>query len=224
MNIRLITRQGDPQWERLVFAELLVPETPNVFGDYWTREGIRQAAYLFAEKGYGIDVNHDSEDISGAKGAYVVESFIARPGDPDFIEGSWVLGMRIADDKIWQAVLEGEINGYSYEALVSFLPAQFAMVDDGVRTGRTEPAASDGHTHEFMVLVDESNRVIEGGTSDAIGMIVRDDVTVGQLGQSGGLKQPEQAQHSHPISKAAVTDHFGGHSHRLNIVSGKGGK
>lgn len=197
-TIRLHTRSDDG-FERIVMAEVLVPEVPNVFNDYWTKESITHAAYAFAMQGFGIDVEHSREDITGA--AYVVESFVARAGDPDFIEGSWVVGMYIADDALWEGVLSGEINGYSYEALVSFLSATFDVMDDGVRQGVTEPDLYDGHTHDFMVMVDISNRPVKngGGTSETNG-------------------------HYHTITTHTITDEADGHTHRFNLVLGEEGK
>lgn len=195
-DIKLHTR-SDPEWDRVVMAEVLIPETPNVFNDYWTRENIRLAAYAFMQRGFGIDIEHDNNDVTGK--VHVVESFIARAGDPDFIEGSWVVGMYIADDAIWADVLSGKINGYSYEALVTFLSATLEIVDDGMRQGVTEPDPFDGHTHVFMVMVDASNRPVDGGTSETNG-------------------------HSHTISTHTVTDTSAGHVHRYNLVTGKDGK
>lgn len=196
-NVNLVVRE-DRKWERVVFGEVLVPETPNVYNDYWTKESIRHAAYLFAQQGYGIDLNHDNIDLTGIK-VIVVETFIARPGDPDFIEGSWVVGMKILDDDLWEAVLNNEINGYSYEAIVEFMEATLTIEDDGIRVGVTEPDINDGHVHEFLVMVDEENRPISGGTSETDG-------------------------HSHVITTHTVTDEADGHTHRYNLVQGKGGK
>jgi hypothetical protein len=194
-EVRLHLR-SDREFERVVFAEVLVPDVPNTFGDYWTAGKIREAAYAFAERGYGIDLEHDKVDRTG--GVHVVESFIARAGDPTFIEGSWVAAMRIHDDVVWEGILSGEINGYSYEALVSFLPAIFTYEESGVRAGVTEADLDDGHTHEFLVIVDEVGRTVSGGTSTANG-------------------------HSHIISRTTVTDESAGHFHRFNIVKGAGG-
>lgn len=193
-DVKLVVRQ-DREWERVVFAEVLVPDVPNVFNDYWTREGVKQAAYLFMMQGFGIDVEHDHIDVSSTQVA-VVESFIARPGDPDFIEGSWVVGMKILDDALWQSVLDGDINGYSYEAFVEFFTAFITTIDDGIRQGVTEPDPEDGHTHDFVVLVDITNRPIEGGTSATNG-------------------------HSHVILTHTVTEEASGHVHRYNLVQGK---
>lgn len=199
-EIRLVVRE-DRKWERVVYGEVLVPETPNLYNDFWTKAGIRHAAHLFMMQGFEIDREHDNVDLTGK--VFVVESFIARPGDPDFIEGSWVIAMKILDDDLWEAVLTGEINGYSYEALVEFIGATFVMEDDGFRQGTTEPDPIDGHTHTFLVIVDEDNRPISGGTSFDAGH--------------------EHAITTHTSTDAAIgyTDE---HKHRYNLVTGKDGK
>jgi hypothetical protein len=196
--VRLHCRDDRPEWEQIVFAEVLIPDVPNVFGDFWTKEAIKDAAYAFMREGFGIDVNHDNVDGAGVD-FYVAETFIARPGDPDFIEGSWVVGMKIISADIWEKILNNELNGYSYEALVAFLYGTLRIEDDGVRTGYTEPHVEDGHTHAFMVLVDTTNRPLQGGTDEVNG-------------------------HSHTISTHTVTDVADGHSHRYNIVSGVNGQ
>jgi hypothetical protein len=198
-DVKLHTRADDPQWERVVFAEVLIPETPNVYADYWTEDAIREAAYMFMREGFGIDLEHDEIDRSVDKNVYVVETFIVRAGDPDFIKGSWVVAMKIEDDVLWQKVLDAEINGFSYQAMVEFFPAILQMTDDGMRQGVTEPDLSDGHSHKFMVMVDETNRPISGGTDESEG-------------------------HSHTISTHTVTDEADGHAHRYNLVVGKDGK
>lgn len=181
-----------------MFAEVLIPETPNVYGDFWTKAGIIDAAYKFMQYGFGVDVEHSNIDIQNS--VYVVESFIARAGDPDFIPGSWVVGMRIDDMNIWQDVLDNNINGFSYEALVQFFDATFIMQDSGVRTGATDPVLDgDGHVHEFLIMVDENTRPISGGTNEVNG-------------------------HSHTITTGTVTDEAEGHTHRYTLVTGKGGK
>lgn len=190
-----IKRKDGEEWERVVFAEVLIPDVPNVYGDLWSKKAVREAAYEFLRQGYGIDVDHDNVDVSGP--VHVVESFIVRPGDEDFIEGSWVVAMRVEDDVLWQKILDNEINGYSYEAMVSFIDGVFVDdTDDGTRTGYTEPDVNDGHKHAFAILVDAENRPLSGGTDEVNG-------------------------HSHTISNHTVTDEADGHTHRFNIVTGK---
>lgn len=188
-----IAIRAGAQWERLVFAEVLVPESPNTYNDFWTKEGIRDAAYAFMKMGFGVDVNHDNIDrISSIQ---MVESFIARDGDPDFIPGSWVVGMYVGDDAVWQQILDGDINGYSYEAIVEFLTAIFEGDEAGTIVGVTEADPADGHTHDYAVHVNGASQVIGGGTATTNG-------------------------HWHPIITHTVTEEAAGHIHRYNLLSG----
>jgi hypothetical protein len=192
-KVDLKYRSDSKEWEHLVFAEVLIPEVPNVYGDFWSREAIKECAYRFMKDGFGVDVNHDNVDMSST--IYLVESFIARDGDADFIPGSWVVGMYVGDEEVWQQILSGELNGYSYEAFLSMLPAVLTTVQESYRTGVTEPYALDGHTHNFYVEVDDTGRPVFGGT----------DI------QNG---------HSHTISNHTITDESNGHTHRYNFIQG----
>lgn len=192
----MILVKDENGFERIVFGEVLLPDTINVYGDFHTKESIRQFAYGFMIAGFGIDHEHRNQDVS--ESVKVVESFIARKGDPDFNEGAWVIGMYIGDDDLWQAVLDGDINGYSYEALVQFLGIQIQTSMDRVKYGTTEEYPVDGHLHNFTVVIDEDGRPITGGTSIDNG-------------------------HSHSISSHSVTDQSFGHTHRYNYTLDIGG-
>lgn len=192
-----ILKRDDGSYERVVMAEVLIPDTPNVYGDIYTREAIKEFVYEFAKQGYGIDIEHSEIDVQGSDSVVVVESFIARAGDPDFIEGSWVVGMLILDDDLWQDVLDGNINGYSYQALCQMQPVIIENLRNRQIVGVTEPDLEDGHTHDYLVIVDALNRPISGGTG----------VTNG---------------HSHRISTHTVTDEAAGHVHRFQTIPDDG--
>ena len=181
-------------FRRIVMAEILIPDTLNVYGDYHTRASIEQFAYSFAESGFGIDVEHDNIDRTGS--LLVVESFIARSNDSDFIEGSWVIGILVRDNDIWNGVLSGEINGFSYEALVKFVDIIIDVPVDKVISGVTEPDIYDGHTHKYTVILDDDGRVISGGT-DVVNT------------------------HDHNISVHTSTDLAQSHRHIFNVLSGE---
>ena len=183
--------KDDQGFERIVYAEVLIPGVLNAHGDYHTLESIREFAFGFAQGGFGIDVDHDNIDRS--ENIKVVESFIAKEGDPNFIPGSWVVGMHIGDDDTWQKILNGEINGYSYEAFVKSIEVDVEMEDKATIVGRTQPDPIDGHTHEYFALLDLEGRVLTGGTTETDG-------------------------HSHTISRHTFTDDAAGHSHIFNIV------
>lgn len=182
-------------FEQVVFSEVLVPNVFNTWGDWYPPEVVKEFAYAFAQKGYGIDVEHDSVDVKGIK-CFVCESFIARTGDPDFIEGSWVVGIKILDSALWQQVLDGEINGLSFQADIFF--DEIPWPEEGYRVvyGVTEPDPYDGHTHTFAVVLNGANQVISGSTG----------VTDG---------------HSHSITVHTVTGEAAGHTHRYQVVEDK---
>lgn len=194
--IHIIKRDG-AEFEQFVMCELLIPDIPNVYGDISTKETIREAAFQFAAQGYGLDVNHDQVNVNGEK-LVVVESFIARPGDPDFIEGSWVVGMKILDDALWQQVLSGELNGFSYEAEVYMTPVIIQNLRNRQVSGTTEPDPIDGHAHTYLVLLDSLNRPISGGTG------VTD-------GHSHRIV-------SHTVTELAVDQNGNEHSHRFQVL------
>lgn len=180
------------QYERVVFCEILVPDTLNTFYDYHTPEDVKAIAYEFARQGYGVDVNHDQQDISGKK-VYIVESFIAREGDPDFIPHSWVVGVKVLDDTLWADILAGRINGFSYEALVLYNDAVFDLPVSSTIQGLTEPDLDDGHVHLFTVVIGSDGRVVAGGT----------DIVNG---------------HQHAITSHTVTQSSENHVHRYQIL------
>lgn len=196
--IKWVVRKDAEGFERVVMAEMLIPDVPNVYGDIYTREAIREFCYEHARQGYGIDINHDKVNVDHEK-AYVVETFIARAGDPDFIEGSWVVGMKIIDDDLWADILSGAINGYSFEALCEMQPVVFQNLRNRQVVGVTEPDPYDGHVHDFVVLLDVFNRPMAGGTGIVNG-------------------------HSHRIVTHTTTEDAIGltgrtHSHRYQVIS-----
>lgn len=166
-DVYLVTRD-DGEYEQVILCELLVPDVPNSFGDIYTRESIREFAYEYARQGYGIDIDHSEEDVRN-KDLVVVESFIARPGDPNFIEGSWVVGMKVLSDDVWQQVLDGELNGFSFQAECLMTPITITNLRNRQVSGVTEPDPVDGHAHTFLVLLNALNKPISGGTGTTNG-------------------------------------------------------
>ena len=189
--IKFETKDG---YERIAFAEVLVPDTPNVYGDFHTKESVRQFAYGFMINGFDIDLDHDN--VSVTAGVRIIESFIAGENDSrGFTEGAWVVGIHVLDDDIWNDILTGELNGFSYQALVSTLDVTVDVDSRKQVIGETYPDIDDGHTHQFWVVLDDNGRVLTGGTTSDHG-------------------------HSHTISKHTYTDDddAGTHLHRYDVV------
>ena len=99
--------------QQIVFGEVYVPNRQDLDGNFMTAETIEKMAHDFLKnkRNSQISKEHDGNSDKGC----VVESFIAREGDPDFIPGSWVVGVHVPDAKIWKSIEAGELTGFSIE-------------------------------------------------------------------------------------------------------------
>lgn len=189
---RIIKQDDD---EHLVYAEVYAPNTLDTFGEFMLAEDIKKMAHAFMrlELDRVIDTNHNNEP----NGSYPVESYIAGADDPDFTPGAWVLGVKVPDEHTWGLIKHGEINGFSFEAMVK--PVEFRVriktIRDHVGVTREDDKGSD-HTHMFFVQVNEKGIVERGMTS------------------------PGPDGHVHRISRASFTDRAGelGHNHRFDMI------
>lgn len=102
--------------KRLVFGPVLIPDEPDTDGDVVSAEKIEEVAYKFAEDYGNIDLMHSLQNVGK-----MVETYIARTdmeyemdGERMFVpKGSWMLGVRITDDAVWESVQKGELGGFS---------------------------------------------------------------------------------------------------------------
>lgn len=181
--------------KRLIFGEVYAPNILDTYCEFVTHDDLELMAHRFLgdleNLPETIDTNHDNIP----NGCFPVESFIARDGDPDFTEGSWVLGVKVTDDHIWAQIKKGELNGFSFEALVRPVDVEVTLQQVRDLVGKSEEA--DGHDHMFFVQVNEQGRVVHGHTSmDA---------------------DPDGDVHDHRIRRATVTEMGGDdrHVHRF---------
>ena len=175
---------------RIVWGEVYAPSVPDSQGDIMSASEIRKMAHEAIKRGgVKVDVNHDgTATMSG-----IVESFIARKGDPDFIEGSWVVGMHVPDGRIWNMIKSGELNGFSFEGTGYRAKKTVDINVPEQITGSTTEAS--GHTHTFVVKYDEAGRFVGGETNEVNG-------------------------HKHAIRAGTITEDAIGHSHRFSHVEG----
>lgn len=177
--------------QQIVMAEVYAPMIPDSDGEYMDAESIRLMAYKFMRsmKLDQVDKQHTNELSAGAR---VVESFIAREGDPMFIEGAWVVGIHIPDADDWAKVKKGEINGFSIEAMVSKTIMEVEVDVPPVIQGSTFKG-DDGHVHKFYVAYSDAGEFM-GGRTDVV------------------------AGHSHVIKRGTITETANEHSHRFSHV------
>lgn len=185
-----LVMKGDVPERQLVYSEVYAPNRPDSDGEYMDAETILKMAHDFAKNMRldQIDVEHDGQV---REGVCVVESFIARKGDPDFIEGAWVVGVHVENPELWEMVKKGEINGFSVEALVAKQAEEVEIEMPPVVTGKT--SKSEEHEHQFFVTYDENGHFLGGVTDEVNG-------------------------HRHQIFKGTVTEESSHHTHRFSSV------
>lgn len=177
-----------------VFGEVYAPLQVDTDGEAMTAGDVRKMAHDFIAAGMVKAIDRDHDHV--LCGAEVIESFIARENDPDYREGAWVLGLRMKDGSVWEAVKSGEINGFSVDALVH-KSVQTVLVElTRIASGDTE-RNQDGeevpaHSHVFYAEFLDNGRVKFGTTDEVLG-------------------------HFHTISGTVVTDTAMGHSHRYFV-------
>ena len=177
-----------------VYGVVYAPMEVDIDGEVMASGDIQKMAHNFIADGLvsAIDVQHDRVQ----SGAEVVESFIARKGDPDYPEGAWVLGVRMQEGALWEAVKSGDINGFSVDALVKKASRKVLMEVNKISSGFTEMSVDGAeiqpHSHTFYVEFKDNGRVDFGTTDEVLG-------------------------HMHKISGTVVTDKSEGHSHRYFI-------
>lgn len=188
-NFRLVRDENG--YERVVYAEVIIPEYLNTYNDYYSEKAVREFAYAYMIHGFSVDLEHSGPNLTDE--AFVVESFVARDNDPDFIPGSWVIGVYIPDDTLWEKVLNREINGFSYRADVDFTPVEAEVAGTNMFFGTTEPDPLDGHQHRFFIITDADGKLLSGGTD-------------------------ETNDHEHPITRHTFTGMAAGHKHVFNYA------
>lgn len=112
----------------------------NVF---FSKETIRQISQVFFKKGFQANINLSHTDVPA--NSYIFQSFIVDKGQGiqspkhlDLPDGSWVVGMKVNDDTVWQDIKAGKIKGFSVEGLFQLAEAS---VDQKYNSEETEVLA-----------------------------------------------------------------------------------
>jgi len=103
------------EMRQIVYGTVYKPREEDAHGDFMSEAEVEEMAHKFLmryrhDPTSGVDQQHDSV----VRNVDVVESFIARKGDPDFPEGAWVMAVKIHDKALWEQILNGEITGFSF--------------------------------------------------------------------------------------------------------------
>ncbi len=102
------------QDERFVMGVVLEPETVDSQGDIYNEKEVRDAAHRFMERFGNIGLQHKTIINDHVK---ILESFLTRQpekfGKTEVPEGTWLIGVRVLSDKLWEAVQKGDLTGFS---------------------------------------------------------------------------------------------------------------
>lgn len=174
--------------KKIVYGEVYAPNKIDSYGYFATPEEVERMAYKFMKLDMSkvIDTEHDNV----SNGSFPVESFIAREGDPDFREGSWVLAVKITNDEVWEKVQSGELNAFSMEIMAKLAPVVVSFETDIHHFGET--SEENDHTHKFFAETNVNGKVIGGRTSTDAG-------------------------HFHEIKVNSITEVSENHTHRFFV-------
>jgi len=185
--VRIKKADADKQ---IAYGEVYAPNVLDTHGEFMLAEDIEKMAHRamkrISEGSFVVDEMHDNEDT----GSYLVESFIARKGDPDYTEGAWVIGVKINDTQLWSKIKKGEYNGFSFEGMIQRVETVITVELFKHNIGQTE--ISNNHQHIYFVELNDQGRVVKGITSLVEG-------------------------HTHEIKFASVTEKADNHTHRYFI-------
>jgi len=175
---------------QLAYGEVYLPMIPDSQGDFMTEIEIEKMAHEFMKSGLlrGVDTQHDLCD----NGSIIVESFIAREGDPDFIKGAWVAAVWCSDE-VWPLVKSGELGGFSMYGKGERIPTMITIEipDNGILKGYTD--TFEDHTHTYSIRFDKEGGYLGGDTNVVNG-------------------------HAHKITKGTTTEDADDHRHRFSFV------
>lgn len=192
-NQRVSIKKQDAE-RQVVWGELYAPNRLDSDNEFMSRETLENLQMTIAKSGFKLPVDLDHKNVS-QKDAHIVECFIARKGDPDFIEGSLVVGLHIPNKELWNEVKHGRYNGFSIEALVNKQDREVEVEVPDMIIGETKE--NDGHIHGFTTNLDVVNGKI--------------------IFKSGETLPCKTDGHVHKIQRWSATEFANGHNHKLSI-------
>lgn len=102
--------------KRIVTGVVLMPETVDAHGDIYDAEVIAKAAHDFLAN-YNVKSEVALMHKDFKRDFDLLESYLApiefALGDTTVKAGTWLITVRVNEDKIWDKVKKGEITGFS---------------------------------------------------------------------------------------------------------------
>lgn len=118
-----ITIQKTEEEQRLVYGIVLEPDEIDAQGDTISVEGIQTTAHNFLAKyNRESEMGHMHQRL-GDIGVDLVESFIAPMsftwGSQPVKKGSWIIGVKVHDDQLWNDVKTKKLTGFSVAGIAT---------------------------------------------------------------------------------------------------------
>ena len=126
--------------KRELIGAALIPEiridrinkkTNERFKVFFSANTIRQIAQNYFKKGYQNNTNINHTSIPAE--SYVFQSYIVdserginAPNGIDLPDGSWVVGVKVESEKIWEEIKSGKLKGFSPEGLFHQIEQKFS--------------------------------------------------------------------------------------------------
>lgn len=111
---RTITKVFKTAEERFVLGVVLAPETADSQGDIYSHHEVRKAAHDYMENARDLGKQH-KEIVTGQ--LRILESYVSPSdfaiGDEKVVSGTWLMGIRVVDDDLWDGIKKGDFTGFS---------------------------------------------------------------------------------------------------------------
>lgn len=100
--------------EHFVLGIVLEPDVVDAQKDTYDAPTIRKSAHLFMEEFGTLGLQHK---VNAGDKMRILETYLApvdfQVGDQAVKKGTWLLGVRVKDEELWQAIKSGEMTGWS---------------------------------------------------------------------------------------------------------------
>lgn len=128
-----VTKADDGTEERFILSLVLEPNdgtagaplNPDTQDDIYSADEIRTTAHGWMENFGHVDLQHNWQAL-GKSEVSILESYLApvdfQLGDNKVLKGTWMLGLRVKNDILWDAIKAGEIGAYSVGGTAQRVP------------------------------------------------------------------------------------------------------
>ncbi len=124
-------------------------------GEYvatFSKDTVRQIAQVFAQKGFFNNTNIEHTLIPAD--SYIFQSYITdeakgitAPKGITVPDGSWMVGVKVLNDSVWQNIKNGSIKGFSVEGI-------FKMIDTKTTVNLSQKTEFDKAIDEVISAID----------------------------------------------------------------------